>query len=694
MKKQNLIAIASLAMLLAGCGGNSDTTKTSTSTAPTSTSTKTSTSTSTSTSTKPVTPDTQTLPTELTDDALGYLSTEDLTYTVSSTTKVGVTVSNSSQTILTYKKSSDIKLGDGLYSESGTATAVSSSSSSSSGSSSTSSISRGYWKGDDGNAYYDDDPDLNNKVETNNSQVEFDSMFVNPFDATEQYDAILAEDFDYSSKKSKKNTYSTFVLNSEKLEDEDIAAFLLLVDQFKTANTYGLSLDYWYSYISYQTSSGTVSYLTASDLTIDHVYLYVDYEGLVGIDYKISASVSATSSYYGTYTYNISSEGSLFAKDIDNTGLTKADVTKTPYTKTAGADTQYTAFDTAIAGLKAATSYTLSGTVSEGKTKVSGFDLAFVTDEYSAKSYAYNSLGTSIDDSTVSYSGVHKVSDGVYDIYSSDTVAIANGSKHTTAPTMPTLAFSTAIFEYDATNSTADDYVFTLRSSYSSSEVLKLISNLLYVSTDGDLSVTVSKDGVLKDVTVSYKSSSSANTSLTSTYTAVFNYSGIGSTTSIPSTLATFTDYVAYVAPSKYSDITDVYDYDNKDYLTGTNLENVLKTLLGETSYANLPDVFALYSGLGEAYSYNLYSTSYALVEIDFYYSTSDEIKADLNGLLKALKDAGYTYTYSSTTYTYSVSFTGGTLSIGATAADEDDESAGYLLYIDIQATTSTSTSL
>lgn len=684
MKKQNLIAIASLAMLLAGCGGNSDTSKTSTpaSTAPTST---TPTSTTTSTSTKPVTPETPTLPEKLTDDDFGYLSTEDLTFTASSTTKVGVSASGASQNMLTYKKSSEIKLGDGLYLENGTLTGTSSSTSSSSGSTSTADISRGFYKNDDGYAYYYTDPDLHNNVTNKNFQAEFDSYFTNPFDATDEFDAILAEDFDYNSRKSKKNTYSTFVLNEDKLEDEDIAAFLFLVDEFSTANTYGMSLDYFYAYLNYQLY-GTASYVTASDLTIDHVYLYADYDGLIGIDYKITASISASSTY-GTYTYDVSSESSLFAKDIDNTNLTKADVTKTPYTKTAGADSQYSAFDKAIAGFKAANNYALSGYIAESKTKVSGFDLVFVNDEYSAKTYGYNALGTKEDETTVSYSGVHKVSDGVYDIYESDTVAIATGANHTSAPTMPTLDFSSEIFEYDATNSTADDYVFTLRSSYSSSEVLQLISNLLYISTDGSLSVTVSKDGVLKNVSTTYKTSSSTNSSLTNTYTAVFNYSDIGSTTAIPSTLATFTDYVAYKTPTSYAEITtSIYDYDNQAYLSDTNVETVLKSLLGETSYANCPNVFEIYD-LGDYYAGTLYSaTSYNLVELQFSYDTSNDLSTALTGLYNAFKKAGYTI--SQTNYGYSISFTGGTLEFGYTTDN------GYILFIDIQPTTTSTTSL
>lgn len=673
MKKQNLIAIASLAMLLAGCGGNSDTTKTSTSTAPTSTSTKTSTSTSTSTSTKPVTPDTPTLPTELTDDDFGYLSTEDLTYTATST--VGSSLSGTKMESVT--KKSEIKLGDGLHKDEGSVT-YSTMNDNYTYDTETAVVNEGFWEADDGFVHTTSDPDLNNQVKETTGSIAYDTYFKNPFDSTDELDAIVAEDFEYNSRKSKKNTYSTFVLDSDKLEDEDIAAFLLLVDYFTNATS--MPLSYYYYNMTYN-YTGTATVLSSSDVSIDHVYLYADANGIIGIDYSISTSFSFTYSGY-SYEFTLSSEANLLAKDVDNTGLTLADVKKVPYTKTAGADAQYTAFDNAITSFKAATNYTLSGVISEGKTKVAGFDLAFVTDEYSAKSYDYNSLGTSIDDSTVSYSGVHKVSDGVYDTYSSKTTAVEKGSGHTTAVTMPTLAFSTAIFEYDATNSTADDYVFTLRSSYSSSDVLKLVSNLLSVSTDGDLSVTVSKDGVLKNVTVSYKASSSANTSLTSTYTAVFSFSNINTTTAL---LTTFENYVAYKTPSTYAELDSyTYNFDTSKAISDTNVEALLKQIFGETTYAKLPNILTMADNLGDYYYVSGISTSSSMVQIQFLLDSSTDVLTTIATLNAALTAVGYTCTGNS--YYFSASGDGFNLIAGMA------QSNNSILLVQFSVPSSTST--
>ncbi len=682
MKKQNLIAIASLAMLLAGCGGNSDTSKTSTpaSTTPTST---TPTSTSTSTSTQPVTPDTPTLPTELTDDDFGYLSTEDLTYTATST--LGSSLSGTKMESVT--KKSEIKLGDGLHKDEGSVT-YSTINDNYTYDTETAVVNEGFWEADDGFVHTTSDPDLNNQVKETTGSIAYDTYFKNPFDSTDELDAIVAEDFDYNSRKSKKNTYSTFVLNSDKLEDEDIATFLLLVDYFTNASS--MPLSYYYYNMTYN-YTGTATVLSASDVSIDHVYLYADANGIIGIDYSISASFSFTYSSY-SYEFTLSSEANLLAKDVDNTGLTLADVKKVPYTKTAGADTQYAAFDSAIAGFKAATNYTLSGNIAESKIKVSGFDLAFVTDEYSAKTYNYNTLGTAIDKDTVSYSGVHKVSDGVYDAYTSTTTAVAKGTSHSTAATMPTVAFSSGIFEYDATKSTADDYVFTLRSAYSSSEVLKLMSNLLYISVDGSLSVTVSKDGVLKNVTTVYTTSSSTNTSLTNTYTASFDFSNIGTTTAL---FTTFDNYVAYKTPSTYAELDSyIYNFDTQAEIENSSSEAILKQLFGETTYAKLPNLVEMVDGLGDLYYGSGISTSGGKVQIMFYIEEFTTLTSNVATIKAALTKLGYTCTGSYST-SFSTSGDGFDLEVFGTYANQSDSSDGFILVFEFDLpSTTTTTSL
>ena len=696
MKKTKLFTLATLSLLLASCGGNSTSTSTtgsaSASTAPTSTVTPSGD--KDSTDTKP-TSTTTTLPSELTDDMLGSLIADDVTFGVSATS----TIKSSGSTINSFTKDTTLKLGEDVYSEAGDYTLKSSSSSSSS------SFNTGYYKGSNNNAYYCGTPDLNNVVTDTDSEMAFDDYFTNPF--AERVDNLLdSSSYDYKKTMSRKG-YTVFELNDEFYDD--VKEDLLALDSFyEGIATYGLS--YMYYVISYN-ATGTASTLDAKDITVNSFTVNADADNVIGFTYDISVEKKFTSSNQ-SYDMTFSSVVTVNLSDIYSTDLTKADVQKQPYTKASGTDTQYAAFDSALSSI-ANGNYLFKADVKQQKTKYFTYEGAVLTDEYSILGYGYNDLGTQADMTEAYYSGYHKVSTGVYDYYSSDTATIAKGSSHTSSCTIPSFDFSSLIFEYDATNSTSDAYVFTLRDSYDASDVLAL-STVFNFSTASGLTVTVNKDGSLKSMDFSYISTSSYSGS-TATYYVTMTFSDIGTTTTIPTNIADFSSYTPYKTPTSYADITDdILDYgtyytsNGKTENYADDLPTVIKAVVGEDNYSNVPDVFAADSTLGDMYSGTLYATeafSYTsstsgttttmnpFVEIHFGTYTTNEVISALSNLSTALKNKGYTVSQSG--YTYTVTGTGFKLSFGASYADSTYSS--YIMYVEITAastSTSTTTSL
>lgn len=688
MKKTKLFTLATLSLLLASCGGNSTSTSTtgSASTAPTSTVTPSGD--KDSTDTKP-TSTTTSAPDTLTDSILTSVAADDATFGVEST----VDFSAGGSTYENYSKNTTIKISEDVYSENGSVNYkyLNSSYSYSTGSSD---INAGYWKGSDKKIHYNTDPDLYNNVEEKTLSTNFDGTLTNPFEDLSS-DLYSAANYDLKKTYGRKG-YSVFKLADDFLEDEDVISDILSVDTF--VNDLGtMNLSYFYSYVcsEYLGSSATLS---AKNVTVDYFNVNANSEEVTGFSYKISTTISASTTSGSTVSIILSSEADVKLSNLYTTELTKDSVVKAPFTKTAGAETQYAAFESAITKMQAG-NYEFEAYIKQQKTKLYGYKGAILTDEYSVLEYEYNTLGTAADDSTYSYSGIHKVSDGVYDYYSSDTAAIAKGSSHATA-SIPTYAFSSEIFEYDATNSSADEYVFNLRDAYTASDIVSL-STIYTISGAQDLSFTVNKDGTLKEINLSYTSPSSVSSSAKATYYVTFSFSNVGTTTTIPSDLATFTNYVAYTTPSSYSAITDyIFDYVNyvnngTSTLLTSSLDTYIKAVVGDENYSKVPDFLNLVSGLGDSYyqtlvattSYTSGSSTYdPFVRILFAYSSSSDLTSALSSVLSAAKTAGYSYTASSSsTYVTLSGVDGATVKIGYTTS-----SSYYLLYIEISATSTT----
>lgn len=648
MKKKYLLTLAALTTLLAGCGETKDSTKsnapsenpisnkgsaTNVSTKPTTPSTKPSTP-----STQPSTPTpAEKLPTELINADMENAFTDDITFGVSATIDMSIvqTDTTTGQPItlpyVTMTKDSDIKLGDGLYLESADVTAKQLNTSTYQYDTTSSSGEVGYWRGANDFITYNDAPDVHNQTNETIIKQNF-SLLENPLE--ENLDETY---FEYDAANSAQD-YSAFKVSDEYATDATVRAHLDDITEY-------------YCNIGLGSFGDVVTQMggSTSDISLDKFEVKIGFEGIIGFDYTYSYSYSVTGgSVVLSYT------GAIEIKDEDKTGLQLSDVKYSPFVKTANADTQYAAFDKAKATM-AKGNYAYNATVLQKSSKLNGYKGIVLKDEYSSIAFDYSDLGEE-DLSEAVYSGVHKVSDGVYNYYSSSTAAVAGGSAKVSGDVLPTFDFDTAIFEYDAKKSTADEYVFNLRNEMDDLEVAGLLSVYSFRNAD-NLSVTISKDGDFKGFSFTYTGASSINSTIKTTYTVKFEFSGVGTTTAIPAEYATFDGFVPYTTPTAYKQLGNVVDYDA--YLQSStitilddDLETVLKTVVGETVYASLPNVLK-YASLGDTYYMSLYSASSKFIEMQFEYDSADDLSAALTEVLTGLKQDGFNFTADSSTGAY-----------------------------------------
>ncbi len=674
MKKKYLLTLAALTTLLAGCGENSASPKPSSpSDAPISNknSTPSVDSTKPSTpSTKPSTPSTpstpvEELPTELVNADLDNAFTDDITFGVNAAIDMSVVASTGNIPYITMTKDSDIKLGDGLYLEDADLT-VKQLNDSYQYETSTTSGKVGYWKGVNDFITYNSAPDIHNKTEETVIRQNF-ALLENPLEGNldETY-------FEYDAANSTKE-YSAFKVNDEYIDDSEVRAHLDDITAF-------------YCNVGLGSLGDVVTQLggSSSDISLDKFEAKVGLEGLIGFDYAYSYQATSTSAS-GSMTMVLSYTGSIEIKDEDKTGLQLSDIKYTPFVKTANADTQYAAFDKAKAAI-AKGDYLYEATVLEKTSKMSGYKGAVLKDEYASFAFDYD-LGTPKMDDVV-YSGVHKVSDGVYNYYSSSTAAVAGGSAKVSGTVVPTFDFDSAIFEYDAKKSTADEYVFNLRSEMDDLEVASLLAVYSFNNAD-NLSVTITKDGVFKGFSFTYTGTSSYSSSIKTTYTVKFEFSAIGTTTAIPAEYGTFEGFVPYVTPTAYKQLGNVIDYDAYQQsgsitILDDDLEAVLKSVVGETIYASLPNVLK-YGEIGDAYYASLYSKSSKFIEMQFDYDSADSLSAALTAVVTGLTKDGVTLTQDST-YGYYV-WTSGDVSmiIGASTSN-----GYYTLVVEVEVASAT----
>lgn len=606
------------------------------------------------------------LPTELVDADLENADTNDITYEADVTLTESLSMQGTSIDMVSLNKVSDIKLGDGLYKEDATLKIRQINTSTFNYDTSTETGLVGYWRSANGYINYNEAPDLHNQTETQTINQPF-ALLENPVFGN------LSEDyFEYDADASLNQAYSVFNVSDSYLTNATARAHLDDLTEFY-ANVGSLGLETILSSVS--SMGGSVSSSTV--ITMESFSVKIDLDGLVGFDYAYNYDLDVTSSgSSGTLTFTL--VGSVNLKDVESTNLQLSDVQHVPFVPTANASTQYAAFNTAIQTM-AQGKYAFAADVTERRVKTNGYKGVVLGDEFSTVRFAYDTLGTE-DYSNAIYAGVHKVGTGVYDSYASYSSSISGGSAHADANSIPTFDFVAEIFEYDAAASTADKYVFTLRDEIDDLEVVDQMSVFSFNNAD-NLSVTVTKDGVFEGFSFNVTGSSSFNTSLASTYTVDFTFSGVGTTTSIPAEIATFgPDYVAYVTPTTYEELDVVVDYDasnssgTNQYYDGTSAD-ALTAIFGDATYKTLPNVLN-YGNLGDYYYASLYSASQKFIEIHFEFDTEDELAAALQALVTGLVNDNYQMGYNQS-YGYYIYQSGNVAMLIGVSTD-----SGYTLFV------------
>ena len=653
--KKTLLTLAALAFAVTGCNDRSDSNK---SEKP-STNPATSDTASTKPSVKPSTEPEPELPTELANADFDHAGGNDVTFDIDATFAMNMTY-QAQKTNISFKKDSTLKLGDGLYREDYKVSATDGTDSE------TESGVAKYFKNANDFIGFTSAPDVHNQVKEDAVAQNW-AFLKNPVagDLDDSY-------FTYDAAASKGKDFSVFQVSEEAKVNSEATAKFRDLESYFTDNFVSMS-----DYVSQLGCS-------ASDIKLDSVSLKVNLDGLIGFDMKYTFDV--TDSTYGL-AVNMASTLSVSVKDVDSTGLTLADCKDVPFVKTANADDKYTAFDTAVSQMKNidAGGYKFSGVLKEITSKVGGMEGVIFKDGYSAKSYDCDLLGQPKKDS-YSYSGVHKVKDGVYDYYTSETPAVAEGAAHVDiADVVPTFDFSTVIFEFDSKKSTAEDYVFTLRDAMDPATVLPLMTIYSFDNVTS-VSVHVTSAGVFKGLDLSFTATSTvSNSTKTATYNLSLTFSDIGTVTSIPADLATFDGYVPYTEPTSYAEVkTAIIDYDKKEYYKGTTAD-VIKAVIGEDKFASVPDVFALTKMYSNYYG-TIYSASQKFVEIQFAFKDQTSCASALKDLLAALKNAGHTMTQGTNKYVLK------STDISFEVAAGTDKSGNYLIAIDIAPVSNTAT--
>ena len=660
--KKTLLTLAALAFAVTGCNDRSDSNK---SEKP-STNPATSDTASTAPSTKPSTEPEPELPTELANADFDHAGGNDVTFDISDDFAMNMTGLGDSIK-LNANKTSILKLGDGLYREDFTITANDGNNTDSE------SDCAKYYKNANDFIAFTEGPDVHNTVKEQVIKQNW-ALLENPVvgDLDDSY-------FTYDAAASKGKDYSVFQVSEEAKVNSESAAKFRDLESYFTDNFVNIS-----AYITQFSKLGLS--VSASDIKLDSLSLKVNLEGLIGFDMKYTFDFTDAS--YGV-TINMASLLSVSVKDVDSTGLTLADCKDVPFVKTANADDKYTAFDTAVSQMKNLDNggYKFSGIIKEVTSKIGGMEGVVFKDGYSDRIYDFTDSG-SVDTTTYSYSGVHKVKDGVFDYYESTTPAIAEGAKNVDiADVVPTFDFSTEIFEFDSKKSKGEDYVFTLRDAMDPADVLPLMVLPVYSFKNvTSVSVHVTSAGVFKELDFSFKGTSSYNSTLTTTYNVSLTFSEIGTVTSVPSDFATFDSYVPYTEPKSYAELTKgIYDGDAKADFTGTAAD-AIKNIVGEDKFASVPDIFAhanLYSNYAGAY----YSVKSKLVQFQFVFADQDSVVKASASLLDGLEKAGYKFTTNKNN-AYVLTSNDVSFMFGATKTDD----GYYMLLVNIAPVSNTAT--
>lgn len=182
------------------------------------------------------------------------------------------------------------------------------------------------------------------------------------------------------------------------------------------------------------------------------------------------------------------------------------------------------------------------------------------------------------------YFGVHANGDGTYDRYSGSSATALKGgyAAYKASAFAPAFNFSTAVFDYDADDSSDTEYVFTVKQAfddlYDCSAIAKEMTADSFAKQADDLKVYVTSDGVLEKFEFTF-SDSDGNTN-----TFVDTFDKIGAVTDIPTDIADFTAYTKLAIPTDFS--ATVTDSTTETSMTATA---ALTAIFGADSAAKIP---------------------------------------------------------------------------------------------------------
>ncbi len=464
-----------------------------------------------------------------------------------------------------------------------------------------------FYRNSDGYVVETCSPDIDNVAEIIDDYEYFDeSIYVN------QFGSLNASWFEYDASYSDEEGRNRFVMSESALENEDA----LNVEQ-KIFNSL---------------CSDTISTYYANDLI--HFYLFTDEanENIVSMEIYEEDEYS-WDLYYTTISLDISNIGST---EIDQSIIPSA------YTISESEAAYYSAFKQGLDRFDnhnytaeiACNDYTSGNLLQDSKMQVTADGYSVVEHEYSYDDSNVQSV------SSTSYYGTHEAEEGYWDYYEGSSVSSLSGSRSVFSDkwyNLPELEFAYEIFEYDAENSTSENYVFNLRqefidNNYSYYVVGELVYGSLYwyYEEDYGFSINVSSDGYISSISFVYDDWNNVGN-------AVETFSNWGSTV-ITSDVADFTNYSAYVFPNyttaqiRDSDITESYTYDT--------IYNALVSVLGQSLADQVPDVMEADHDISSKFTGGAFSATQGIVQFYFDYFWSSYTFSDLTDGCTAIRDA------------------------------------------------------
>ncbi len=469
-------------------------------------------------------------------------------------------------------------------------------------------------------------PDINNEVGYAYSTLWSQSIFQNMLYA---FDASW---FEWDSSYSDDNGYNKFAMTAEAIASEDV----------------------YYAEANLFSSIAAYTFGTSFGGDLQHFYIYTDAanENIVNIEfYEMSVE-----EWYDGSTYSYVTNISL---DVSNIGTTVIDASGLydPYTIPEGQESEYAAFESAIAHLEehnyTATVQCIDTTDPNHIYQESKYEVT--ENGYSGYDYSYEystDAETGVESRELTsefYYGTHQVEDGSYDYYqgySADALSGVAGAGSDPWYNLADHDFAVEIFELVESESTASSYVFQLREDYMDNNWAYYVAGEFthdyyryYMEEDyaagSNFKVSISSTGYIESFEFIYDDWTNPLT----TFKQTFSDWG---TTSITSDMGDFTNYVAYEYPNFDNTYVNNYD-DNYNYIS---IRDALIDLFGEDIGNSIHDFMADDKEMAVHYSYGYYyPDTYSCLDItfDYYWDNYDwdELEAGYDAIAAALIEAG-----------------------------------------------------